>query len=49
MAEWLRPPVADQGYWNRLLARRMAALERKEQRKGIDDDQWDHTHQDMNR
>jgi len=49
MSEWLKPPTIDQNYWNRLLDRKMAAFERKEQRKLIDDDQWDHTHQDMNR
>ena len=32
MEEWLKPPVVDQRYWNDLLDRRMAALERKEQR-----------------
>jgi hypothetical protein len=49
MAQWLMPPVVDQEYWNALIRRRMAALERKEQRSAISDDEWDHTHQDMNR
>jgi hypothetical protein len=49
MAEWLRPPVIDQSYWNDLIDRRMAVLERKERRSTITDDEWDNTHQDMNR
>ena len=49
MLEWLKPTAVNQRYWNNLLDRRMAALERREQRSMIDDDQWDHTHQDMNR
>ena len=32
MAEWLKPPVTEQSYWNKLLDRRMAVLERREQR-----------------
>jgi len=46
MAQWLTPVPVD---WNDLLDRRMAALERKEQRSRISDDEWDSTHQDMNR
>jgi len=49
MVEWLKPTLVDQGYWNRLLERRMAALDRKEQRSTITDNEWDNTHQDMNR
>jgi hypothetical protein len=49
MAEWLRPPVTDQGYWNRLLTRRMNAMERKEHRSAIDDAEWDSRHEDMGR
>jgi len=49
MEQWLTPTVADQGYWNDLLDRRMAALERKEQRSTVSDDEWDNTHQEMNR
>ena len=41
MAEWLKPPVADQGYWNDLLDRRMAVLERKERRSTVSDNEWD--------
>jgi len=47
--EWLKPTLIDQGYWNRLLDRRMAVLERKQQRSTITDDEWDSTHQDMGR
>jgi len=49
MAEWLRPPVTEQSYWNKLLDRRMAVLERKEERSAISDVEWDNTHQDMGR
>lgn len=49
MVQWLTAPVVDQEYWNRLLDRRMAVLERKAQRSTIDDDQWDHLHEDVNR
>ena len=49
MADWLKPPVIDQRYWNRLVDRRMAVLERKEQRSTVSDAEWDHAHQDMNR
>jgi len=48
MAEWLRPPVTDQGYWNDLLARRMAVLERKEQRSTVSDNEFDNTHGNIN-
>ena len=49
MAEWLRPPVTDQGYWNNLLDRRMAVLERREQRAAIDDAEWDIRREDVTR
>jgi len=48
MLEWLRPPVIDQRYWNRLVDRRMAVLERKEQRSTISDNEFDKTHGDVN-
>ena len=48
MAECLRPPAPDQGYWNDLLARRMAVLERKERRSTISDNEFDNTHGDIN-
>ena len=48
MAEWLTPPVADQGYWNDLLDRRMAVLERRERRSTISDNEWDRWHEDVN-
>jgi len=44
MSDWLTPPTIDQNYWNRLLARRMAVLERKEQRNTIDDTEFDQMH-----
>ena len=46
--EWLKPTLIDQGYWNRLLARRMAVLERKQQRSTVSDEEWDHLHEDVN-
>jgi hypothetical protein len=49
MQEWLTPLIVNQEYWNGLLTRRMAAFERKERRATVSDDQWDDTHQDMNR
>ena len=49
MAEWLRPPVGNQQYWNRLLDRRMAALDRTEQRRAIDDTEWDIRREDVTR
>lgn len=49
MTEWLTPPVMDQDYWNRLLDRRMAVLERREQRNAIDDAEWDIRHEDWTR
>ena len=49
MTEWLKPTAVNQRYWNDLVRRRMAALERKEQRAAISDIEWDNTHQDMNR
>jgi hypothetical protein len=48
MVEWLRPPGTDQGYWNDLLARRMAVLERKEQRNTVSDIEFDKAHGDIN-
>jgi len=47
--QWLKPPVIDQRYWNRLLDRRMRALERKEQRLAIDDAEWDIRREDVTR
>jgi len=49
MEQWLTPTVADQGYWNDLLDRRMAVLERKEQRSAISDNEFDKRHEDVNR
>lgn len=48
MEQWLTPTVADQGYWNDLLHRRMAVLERREQRSTISDNEFDKTHGDIN-
>jgi hypothetical protein len=45
MTEWLTPKPID---WNKLLDRRMAALERQEQRRSIDDDEWDRQHGSVN-
>jgi len=47
--EWLRPPVLNQRYWNDLVRRRMAALERREQRLAIDDAEWDIRREDVTR
>ena len=49
MEEWLKPLLVDQGYWNNLLDRRMAVLERKARRSTVSDDEWDRTHEDVNR
>jgi hypothetical protein len=49
MADWLKPPVVDQRYWNRLLDRRMAVLERRERRTAIDDAEWDIRREDWTR
>jgi hypothetical protein len=49
MADWLVPPAVSQSYWGDLLDLRIAAIERKEQRSAIGDDQWDHLHEDVNR
>jgi phenylalanine-4-hydroxylase len=49
MADWLKPPATDQRYWNRLLDRRMAVLERREQRAVIDDVEWDIRREDVTR
>jgi hypothetical protein len=49
IVDWLKPPVANQRYWNDLLDRRMAALERKEERRAIDDAEWDSRHEDLGR
>jgi len=48
MEQWLTPTVADQGYWNDLLDRRMAVLERRERRSTISDNEWDQRHEDVN-
>ena len=48
MLEWLKPTAVNQRYWNNLLDRRMAVLERKEQRNTISDDEFDKTHGDIN-
>jgi hypothetical protein len=48
-AEWLKPLIADQRYWNSLLQRKMSVLERREQRRAISDDEWDKRHEDVNR
>jgi hypothetical protein len=49
MEQWLSPPVVDQQYWNRLLDRRMAVLDRQEQRLAIDDAEWDIRREDVTR
>lgn len=49
MEEWLKPLLVDQGYWNTLLDRRMRVLERKAERRAINDDEWDRIHEDVNR
>jgi hypothetical protein len=49
MADWLTPPAIDQTYWNSLLSRKIAVLERREQRSTVSDDEWDHLHEDVNR
>lgn len=49
MQEWLTPLLVDQKYWNDLLDRRMAVLERRERRSTVSDDEWDRTHEDVNR
>ena len=46
MLEWLKPTAVNQRYWNDLLDRRMAVLERKEQRSTIDDTEFDQMHGD---
>lgn len=48
MVQWLTAPVVNQTYWNNLLDRRMAVLERKEQRSTISDIEFDKEHGDMN-
>ena len=48
MIDWLTPRVADHSYFVDLLDRRMAALDRIEQRRSIDDDEWDRQHGDIN-
>ena len=48
MLEWLKPTAVNQRYWNDLLDRRMAVLERREQRSTISDDECDNTHEDVN-
>ena len=48
MVEWLKPTIINQRYWNDLLNRRMAVLERREQRSTISDNEFDNTHGDMN-
>ena len=49
MEEWLKPLLVDQGYWNDLLDRRMAVLERRERRSAVSDDEFDKLHEDVNR
>ena len=49
MTEWLKPLPPDQRYWNDLVRRRMAALERREQRLAIDDAEWDIRREDVTR
>jgi hypothetical protein len=49
MEEWLKPLVLNQRYWNNLLDRRMAVLERKQQRSTVSNDEWDNLHEDVNR
>jgi hypothetical protein len=49
MVQWLTAPIVDQEYWNDLLDRRMAVLERRQQRRSINDDEWDRLHEDVNR
>jgi hypothetical protein len=49
MTERLKPPATNQRYWNDLVRRRMAALERKEQRLAIDDAEWDIRREDVTR
>lgn len=46
MLEWLKPTAVNQRYWNRLVDRRMAVLERREQRSAIDDTEFDQMHGD---
>jgi hypothetical protein len=48
MAQWLMPTVVDQRYWNNLLDRKMAVLERKEQRSTISDNEFDKIYGDTN-
>lgn len=47
MVEWLKPTAVNQSYWNNLLDRRMAVLERKQQRT-VNDIEFDNTHGDIN-
>jgi hypothetical protein len=49
MADWPKQPPLNQRYWNQLLDRRMASLERKEQRVAIDDAEWDIRREDITR
>ena len=49
IVDWLKPPVVNQRYWNNLLDRRMAVLERREQRVAIDDAEWDIRREDVTR
>ena len=49
MTEWLKPTAVNQRYWNELVRRRMAALERREQRLAIDDAEWDIRREDVTR
>jgi hypothetical protein len=48
MVEWVKPIAVDQGYWNDLLDRRMRVLERKAQRRTVNDNEFDNTHGDLN-
>jgi len=48
MLQWLTAPIINQRYWDNLLDRRMAVLERKERRSTINDEEFDKTHGDIN-
>jgi hypothetical protein len=49
IAQSLTAPIVNQEYWNDLLDRRMAVLERRQQRSTVSDDEWDRLHEDVNR
>ena len=48
MLEWLKPTAVNQRYWNDLVSRRMAVLERRDQRSTVSDIEWDRRHEDVN-